>query len=53
MGTGFSNLVGRIDQGGTSASLVGFDSSAQNPVNITQSHLTSTTSLRFSATYQV
>jgi hypothetical protein len=53
MSTGFSNLVGRIDQGGTSASLVGFDSSAANPTNITQSHLSATTSLRFSGTYQL
>jgi hypothetical protein len=53
MSTGFSNLVGRIDQGSTSASLVGFDSSAANPTNITQSHLSATTSFRFSGTYQL
>jgi hypothetical protein len=53
MATGFAQILGRIDGGGTTASWGGFDSAAANPVTLTTTHIGNSTACRFDGHYYV
>lgn len=53
MGTGFAQIQARMDQGGTVASLVHFDTGSINPGNMVQAEMTNGTAFRFTGWYQV